>query len=491
MQPTHPLCMPMQPTHSSKLFCPMLCAQKQSLLLASHPKLSVVLLPGLAMAPEPEDPRTIVKVRGGFGLLLLLPLLLLLLHLTPCPPSPPAFAPQLASMAALFGARCMPSLHEYCAINLKATQFQRARIAGLPVVPYEVLSMQRGLPPAVDSLRAVLRSLRSQLDSLGAGPHAEPGAYMLKPVVGACGASRHVLRILLPQPDPAAGPPPKRAKKAQAPDADAEPTDAQLRALAASFAEHALLHPRVREWLLQPFLPRLLLAEYKVFVGGDPADALVAYCPLCENGRSSVVFCDDGQLYSDLFGFDDFCPHPGPLNAPLAEDLVTGPSKTWECRALHDAIVAFARRCRGAFADASAFDAECIADVLCRADVVCLLPKAGADDPAREKKDGGVTLDAARPLLLLNEMDNLWSASLLVDLVNPRNDGIAALATPTPAPAQRTPTQARWAIALRRRIIACVLGAAADAQVNWGAAGRAIPPRHGPPARARGQVQTL
>ncbi len=485
----------------------MLCAQKQSLLLASHPKLSVVLLPGLAMAPEPEDPHTIVKVRGGFGLLLPLLLLLLLLHLllhlTPCPPSPPAFAPQLASMAALFGARCMPSLHEYCAINLKATQFQRARIAGLPVVPYEVLSMQRGLPPAVDSLRAALRSLRSQLDGLGAGPHAEPGAYMLKPVVGACGASRHVLRILLllPQPDPAAGPPPKRAKKAQAqalaqalaqaPDADAEPTDAQLHALAASFAAHALLHPRVREWLLQPFLPRLPLAEYKVFVGGDPADALVAYCPLYENGLSSVVFCDDGHLYSDLFGFDGFCPHPGPLNAPLAEDLVAAASKTWECRALHDAIVAFARRCRGAFADASAFDAECIADVLCRADVVCLLPKAGADDPAREKKDGGVTLDAARPLLLLNEMDNLWSASLLVDLVNPRNDGIAALATPTPAPAQRTPTQARWAIALRRRIIACVLGAAADAQVNWGAAGRAIPPCHGPPARARGQVQTL
>lgn len=71
---------------------------EQDSLLTKHPKVHAILLPGLATAPDPEDPLIML---------------------------------QLGRMAQRMDARCLPQLQEYGAINYKPIQFQIAQRAGV------------------------------------------------------------------------------------------------------------------------------------------------------------------------------------------------------------------------------------------------------------------------------------------------------------------------------------------------------------------------
>ena len=72
--------------------------EEQDTLLAKHPKVHAMLLPGLATAPDPEDP--------------------MIMQL-------------LSRMAQRMDARCLPQIQEYGAINYKPVQFQIAEHAGV------------------------------------------------------------------------------------------------------------------------------------------------------------------------------------------------------------------------------------------------------------------------------------------------------------------------------------------------------------------------
>ena len=289
----------------------------------------------------------------------------------------------------------------------------------LAVVPYVVV---RPTSTSADLTRA-LAALTEQLASSGTTAHAKERSFVLKPAVGACGGGKAV--VDLGKGDAAA-------------------------ALLAELEKHSRRHPAIREWLLQPFFTKLPLCEYKVFVSDK--HTTVVYAPIYKDGSSAVVFCGPGRVYSDMFNPDS--------SAIPVKSLQTI-ACTWENTAMHAAIAGFARRCRDAFA--GRVDMQCLATTVCRADCICFFSEAARD------KDG-VVLNTAEPLLMLIEMDNLWSASLLLDMANPRRDCLLGLLPKgfIPPKCRRTPAQDAWVGGLRKLLIKHLLGDEASSHVKWG-----------------------
>ena len=259
--------------------------------------------------------------------------------------------------------------------------------------------------------KAVIQ-LKELLHGTSFESHAKPGSFVLKPAVGACGG--HIGFI--------------------SQDGD----------LQKQFKKHSRAHPIVREWLLQPFFPRMPLGEYKVFVGPD-GETMVTYSPMyLKSKSSSVIFCPAGHVYNDMFILDD-CVEPGPVNAKpgKAESLVC---KTWENKPMHDAIVSFARKCRDAFAGRT--EMHCLASTVCRVDIICLFGIKSMDSRV-------ALLNTAEPILLLNEMDNLWSASLLLDINNPLRDSLCKLLPESAVHpvAERTAVQHGWIRGLNELLV--------------------------------------
>jgi hypothetical protein len=203
--------------------------------------------------------------------------------------------------------------------------------------------------------------------------------------------------------------------------------------------EHMRQHAAVRQWLLQPYLPRFDLCEYKVFLSGERS--MVAYA-IIRGEETANVYCPGGHMYSEIMGPDALSTRAD------RQDLAT----PWPAAVFHDKLVGFARRCRSAFCSGAA-DMACLSSVLCRVDVVCLFgPKAQDQD--------SVQYDVDDPLLLLNELDDLGSASLMLDMNDPKRDStVGLLPTGAVVPAAgRDPCQASWVQKLREMLVRMLFG---------------------------------
>jgi len=252
--------------------------------------------------------------------------------------------------------------------------------------------------------------LQKLLQETSLESHAQPGSFLLKPAVGACG--EHVGLI----------------------------KDKKLKNLKKQFKKHCEEHGNVKEWLLQPFFPRMPWGEYKVFLGHN-GEAMVVYAPMdLETKSSAVVFCPPRHVYNYMFSIDNLAD-PVPVHEKPRE--VEPLAKTWENTHMYDAIIKFAQKCRDAFAGHK--EMHCLANTVCRVDIICLFDIKCKDNEVAE-------LDTANPILLLNEMDNLWSASLMLDINNPQRDSLSEM-LPELADhpvAERTSVQLGWIRGLKQ-----------------------------------------
>lgn len=110
------------------------------------------------------------------------------------------------------------------------------------------------------------------------------------------------------------------------------------------------------------------------------------------------------------------------------------------------------------------------ADVLLRVDLVMLVQQLGDAD------DEGHMLDTDNPLIMLNELDNLGSASLLVDMLNPARDGLVSLFPPKtyPHPHPSTLCQKAWVVKLRKQLVLQLFGTHVADQIKQGQGNKAI-----------------
>ena len=368
--------------------------QVQERCLAGR-SIKVIMLPGLAMAPSPQSPETLVAV---------------------------------SRMAARLQADCLPSLAEYDAINYKPLQFQLAASGGIAVVPYVTVCFSAKLPQLIRALNCLDQRLAAVPDlAMHCSSATDVMTYALKPAVGACRSGFVQFKLSGDCVD-------QRAK--------------QLGTVMRKNCSAVGLHS---EWLLQPFVSGIPLAEYKVLMGvGD--DTMIVYSPIYKNHDSAYVYCPPGRMYNDVYGSD------GVLNGD--DEVQAG--ATWDTmKDLHVSISKFALACRAAFADSKGF--ECIR-FFCRADIIVLLPP----------KADGQGVDPNRPLLLLNEMDNLWSASFLLDFNNPADDSLHSIlpagARRLDARSTRTAVQDSWILRLRQRLLSSLCCDDVFKHIKWATA---------------------
>ena len=253
-------------------------------------------------------------------------------------------------------------------MNDKTAQYLLASKAGIPIIPYAVVAAGSGAPALKDAAAALDAQLQdSDLKGFCEG-------YALKPSVGEC--KKGFLSV----------------KTVGKNDAD-------------KVRRHMGQHPDVTCWLVQPFFPQFCATEYKVYLSGDAA--MVVYLYFTPDGSSGHVFCPDGHIFSE------YCNHDGTRVETLgASDAVD----TWENRRLYDKLVQFAKDVRAKFSSRLA-ERRCVADCFLRVDVVLLFPKLAAEE----------RYDVANPLILLNELDLLGGASLMVDCVHPSRDTLATI----------------------------------------------------------------
>lgn len=178
---------------------------------------------------------------------------------------------------------------------------------------------------------------------------------------------------------------------------------------------------------------------------------MVVYSPIYKDDSYANIYLKPHHMYSDIFATDNTSIRAGS----------TGLSKTWEDRELHAQLVAFATKCHDALASRAGM--EWAVDILMRVDIIVLLKKVCEGD------EEGCEYDTSNSTLLMNELDNFGSASLLVDLCNPARDGLVPMRTPggTKAVAPRSMCQEAWVQKLRRRLSTLLFGNAA-LQIAWG-----------------------
>jgi len=198
------------------------------------------------------------------------------------------------------------------------------------------------------------------------------------------------------------------------------------------------------KWIVQPYIPQFTKSEYKVFIGGK--DKMVVYQPVYDDDNIVIVYCPKNKVYSDIFGSD---------SCSLCSDYNIA-TKVWTNEALYSNICNFADKCKAAFS--GGVDMEAL-DIVCRADVVCLFKEAGRDFEQ-------IQYDTKCPLIVLNEMDNLWSASFLLDIENPFRD---SLRPPMIPEGSRDPVQKWWINELCRSIAKYLLTPTTFQAINWGA----------------------
>lgn len=211
-------------------------------------------------------------------------------------------------------------------------------------------------------------------------------------------------------------------------------------------------------WLLQPFLPQMAKTEYKVFTSGD-STPMVLYQPwyttLDSDSRiSAAIYCPKDRIYSELFMGD------GSSVSGASNDY----SDTWHAPKLHNTICDFAAQSRKTVVG-GAVDMVCADQVMLRVDVVALFkvvvssPSSGIGHDREE--DTTVEYDTDNPLLLVNEMHNLWSASLLADMLRPQRDSLVRMKHRGFEPAaERTSSQRHWVVGFRDVLLSKLIPAA-------------------------------
>jgi hypothetical protein len=197
-------------------------------------------------------------------------------------------------------------------------------------------------------------------------------------------------------------------------------------------------------WIVQPYIPQFTKSEYKVFIGGR--DKCVVYQPVYDNNSVVMVYCPKNKIYSDIFGSD---------SCSLSSDYNTA-TKVWTNEALYNNISKFADKCKASFC--GGVDMEAL-DIICRVDIVCLFKEVGRDFEQ-------IQYDTKNPFMVLNEMDNLWSASFLLDMENPFRDSLRPPIVPN---GTRDPVQKWWVNELCRTIAKHLLTPATFQAINWGA----------------------
>lgn len=281
---------------------------------------------------------------------------------------------------------------------------------------FDAFNASRG--PAYQSAKDAFSSLKEELlEALELVPFIEANRYIIKPVVGACKAGFFDITI----------------------------EDIDANSFMQPIRNHINSFPTINRWIVQPYIPQFSKSEYKVFVGGK--DKMVIYQPVYPDNQGSVmVYCSKDNVYSDVFGAD---------NCNLETDTNTA-TKTWVHPVLYNKIAMFADKCKSAFS--GGMDMEAL-DVLCRADIICLFKVCEEDDEQQQ-------YDTDNPLIVFNEMDNFWSASLLVDMINPFRD---SLRPPQIPDGSRDSVQQWWINELCRLLAKYLLSSSTYKEINWGA----------------------
>lgn len=246
-------------------------------------------------------------------------------------------------------------------------------------------------------------------------PFIEPNKYIIKPVVGACKVGFLDITI----------------------------ENIESNGIMLSIKNHINSFPTVNRWIIQPYIPQFSKSEYKVFIGGK--DKMVIYQPVYNNGGSVMVYCSKDNVYSDIFGADN-------CNLETDTNIAT---KTWSHPVLYNKITMFAEKCKSAF---SGVGMEAL-DVLCRSDIICLFKVCDEDDEQCQ-------YDTDNPFIVFNEMDNFWSASLLVDMINPFRDSLRPPQIPN---GSRDLVQQWWINELCRLLAMYLLSPSTYKEINWGA----------------------
>jgi hypothetical protein len=274
---------------------------------------------------------------------------------------------------------------------------------------------------AYQSAKDAFVHLKEELsEALEFAPFVEPNKYIIKPVVGACKAGFFDITV----------------------------EDMESNGFMQSIKTHINSFPTVNKWIVQPFIPQFSKSEYKVFVGGK--DKMVIYQPVYADNQGSVmVYCPGDHIYSDVFGPDN-------CNLETDTNIAT---KTWAHPVLYSKIAMFADECKSAFsASIGSVTMEAL-DVLCRVDMICLFKVCEEDDEQQQ-------YDTDNPLIVFNEMDNFWSASLLVDLINPFRDSLRPPQIPN---GSRDSVQQWWINELCRLLSKYLLSPSTCKEINWGA----------------------
>lgn len=252
---------------------------------------------------------------------------------------------------------------------------------------------------SAESVQNALRDLPSTPGMSALQGYAESGSYILKPGVGDCGIGFKRFTLL---------------QKRNA-----------LKHMVQQMVEHMEeFAGEVRVWLLQPYFPTFAKAEYKVFVTPPPRhgagsregpQAMVVYTPIFESGVSPV-YCRDDSIFSELFGPDGMAvaPHFQTCLESGERESCHLLSETWHCPQLYRAIRGFALRCARAITSDESLGS--VGEVFLRVDVVCFF---------REIVDEATKAYVVQePLIVLNELDMIGSASLHLDLLDPGRDGL-------------------------------------------------------------------
>ena len=350
----------------------------------------------------------------------------------------------LVDMISRFKAAQLPSVMEYRSINNKELQYRLTRDQGVTMIPYKVsfftsysvllfcystvkyqnlcsqvfhtFNASRGA--AYQAAKDAFVCLKEELsEALEFVPFVEPNKYIIKPVVGACKAGFFDITV----------------------------EDMESNGFMQSVKTHINSFPNVNKWIVQPFIPQFSKSEYKVFVGGK--DKMVIYQPVYSDNQGSVmVYCHSDHIYSDVFGADN-------CSLETETNIAT---KTWFHPVLYSKIAMFADKCKSAFSGSVGMDSL---DVLCRVDMVCLFKVCEEDEDQQQ-------YDTDNPLIVFNEMDNFWSASLLVDMINPFRD---SLRPPQVPGGTRDPVQVWWVNELCRLLTKYLLSHSTYKEINWGA----------------------
>ncbi|GAQ89836.1 hypothetical protein KFL_005680030 [Klebsormidium nitens] len=367
--------------------------------LCSH-GVAVVLLPPLSTAQSPDAYATIGKLQG---------------------------------VLISAGIASIPSLEEYMAVSIKEVQYQLCDRLKLEHIPLKVITYT-GSDSAADIEKA-LKDLPSAPGMSILHPRAQPGGYILKPGVGDCGSGLKQFNM------------PARRNA--------------LESLVQLMLAHMHKYvEEVRVWLLQPFFPTFPKAEYKVFVTPPPLhgpgskgglQALLVYTPIFKAG-TSPVYCEEGQIFSELFGPDGMAVTPQyqtSLRGSRRQEPCHSLSQTWHSPKLHKAIREFATKCASAIASEEGL--KTAGQVFLRADVVCFFEDVSDEDSRAYM--------VHEPVVVLNELDIIGSASLHLDLIDPGRDGLRQMRPHGSAiPVERHHCQKYWVAHFSRLLGARLFG---------------------------------